>query len=90
MTWTHLQIPIIAEGLIERLGYSERRKLVKSLLDHDNEGLKETSTSSFSSFEKVNDLGEDEFGIIRHPRPQLDSGGEQCWKSSEEEEEGFY
>ena len=87
-----MQIPIIAEGLIERLGYSERRKLVKSLLDHDNEGLKETSTSSFSSFEKVNELGEDEFGrcIIRRPRPQLDSGGEQCWKSSEEEEEGFY
>ena len=64
---------------------------MKTLLDHDREGLKETSTSSFSSFEKVNELGEEEFGrpCIPHPRPQLDSAGEQ-WKSSEEEEEGFY
>ena len=73
------------EGLFERLGYSDRRKLVKSLLDQDAEGLKETSTSSFSSYERVNELG---FGrFVR--QQQLDSAGEQ-WKSSEEEEEGFY
>ena len=100
------QIPIVVEGLFARLGYSERRKLVKTLLDHDREGLKETSTSSFSSFEKVNDLEEfgrfinnnnnnnnnNEFGrfdIPQHRRSQLDSAGE-LWKSSEEEEEGFY
>merc|ERR1719458_630964 len=82
------EIPIIVEGLLERLGYSERRKLVKTLFDHDPEGLKEMSTSSFSSFEKVNELGEGEFG--RRCRPQLDSGGEQWFKSSEEEEDGFY
>ena len=79
----YFQIPVIVEGLLERLGYSERRELVKSLSDQDREGLKETSTSSFSSFEKVNELGEGEF------RPQLDSAGEH-WKSSEEEEDGFY
>jgi len=81
------EIPIIVEGLLERLGYSERRKLVKSLFDQEKEGLKETSTSSFSSFEKVHELGEDEFR--RRFRPQLDSAGEH-WKSSEEEEDGFY
>ena len=78
------QIPIVVEGLFARLGYSERRKLVKTLLDHDREGLKETSTSSFSSFEKVNELGEEEFR--RRCRPQLDSAGEQ-WRSSTEEEQ---
>ena len=72
--------------MFERLGHSERRKLLKTLFEQEKEGLKETSTSSFSSFEKVNELGEAEFG---RPRPQLDSAGEQ-WKSSEEEEEGFY
>ena len=86
--WPYFQIPIIVEGLLERLGYSERRKLVKTLFDHDPEGLKEMSTSSFSSFEKVNELGEGEFG--RRCRPQLDSGGEQWFKSSEEEEDAFY
>ena len=75
------------EGLLERLGYSERRKFVKNLFDQEKEGLKETSTSSFSSFEKVHELGEDEFR--RRFRPQLDSAGEH-WKSSEEEEDGFY
>ena len=80
----YFQIPVIVEGLFERLGYSDRRKLVKSLLDQDAEGLKETSTSSFSSYERVNELG---FGGV--VRQQLDSAGEQ-WKSSEEEEEGFY
>ena len=80
----YFQVPVIVEGLFERLGYSDRRKLVKSILDQDAKGLKETSTRSFSSYERVTELG-----LGRFVRQQLDSGGEQR-KSSEEEEEGFY
>ena len=88
LTLSSLQIPVLVDGLMQRLGYNERRQVVKSILDREENsgypgGRVEPKSAAGTSGRVI-------------PEIRLDSAGEQeeqeeiwAWEEGEEMEYEF-
>merc|ERR1712107_268760 len=77
---TEEEIPVLIEGLMQRLGYNERRQVVKSILDREeNSGRGAEQKTAAGASRVVPEAGDPRYDI---PEIRLDSAGEQ-----EEQEE---